>query len=117
MRGDPEAEIAPAVLYTRQGCSPCFALKRLAGRSARRHGVRLRVVDIDSDPALRELFDHEVPVLDLPGGVRLQGRASAGEVDDAFRRAAGRRGPGWLKRILCFGAGEAPRRPREDRRS
>lgn len=109
--------MAPAVLYARQGCSPCFALKRLAARSARRHGVRLRVVDIDSDPALRELFDREVPVLDLPGGVRLRGRASAGEVDDAFRRAAGRRGPGWLKRILGFGAGGAPGRPGEDRKA
>ncbi len=117
MKGDPEAEIATAVLYARRGCSPCFALKRLAIRSARRHGVRLCVVDIDSDPALRERYDHEVPVLDLPGGGRLQGRAPAGAVDEAFRRAAGRTGPGWLQRIRDFGARDAPQRPGENRKS
>ncbi|MBI1949956.1 MAG: glutaredoxin family protein [Acidobacteria bacterium] len=118
MSGDPPEEIAAAVLYARQGCSPCFALKRLAARSARRHGVPLRVVDIDSDPALRERYDREVPVLDLPGGGRLQGRVPAGEVDEAFRRAAGRGGgAAWLKRLPGFAAGDAPKRPTGDRKS
>jgi hypothetical protein len=87
--GDPDVA-REAVLYARHGCSPCFALTRLASRSARRHGVRLRVVDVDTDPALQERYGSEVPVLDLPGGGCLRGWAGAREVDDAFRRAAGR---------------------------
>jgi len=108
----PDRVTGEAVLYARDGCSPCFALKRLATRSARRHGVRLRVVDVDSDPALRERFGREVPVLELPGGVRLQGRASARDVDDAFRRAAGGRAPSWLQRLFGLDAGAARKRTR-----
>lgn len=89
-----------AVLYARVGCPPCFALKRLAGRSARRHGVRLRVIAIDADPDLVARFGDEVPVLLLPDGGRVQGRAGALEVDEAFRRAAPPRQRSWMKSLL-----------------
>ena len=77
-----------ALLYTRESCPLCFALRRLAQRSARGHGMRLVVVDVDSDAALRSRFGDEVPVLELPGGVSIRGRAAAGTVDEAFRQAA-----------------------------
>ena len=76
-----------AVLFTRAGCPLCFALERLAQRSARRHGLPLRVVDVDSHPALVERYGNEVPVLELPGGVFLRGRVEAEAVEGAFRRA------------------------------
>ena len=94
-----------AVLYTRVGCPPCFALKRLAARSARRHGVRLRVIAVDSDPDLIARYGDQVPVLLLPDGARVQGGAGASEVEEAFRRAAPRRGPSWVRGLL----GLAPR--------
>jgi glutaredoxin len=86
----PGAEAGGAVLYARDGCPPCFALKRLAERSARRHGVPLRVIEVDSDPDLVARFGEQVPVLLLPGGVRVQGRAGAREVEEAFRRVSAR---------------------------
>ena len=89
-----------AVLYARVGCPPCFALKRLAERSARRHGVRLRVIAIDSFPDLVARFGDQVPVLLLPDGGRVQGGARAIEEDEAFRRAAPRRTPSWVRGVL-----------------
>jgi len=94
-----------AVLYARVGCPPCFVLKRLAARSARRHGVRLRVIAVDSDPDLVARYGDQVPVLLLPDGGRVQGGAGAREVEEAFRRAAPRRGRSWVRGLL----GLAPR--------
>lgn len=101
----PIPEAGEAVLYARDGCPPCFALQRLAGRLARRHGVRLRVIEIDSDPDLVERFGEQVPVLLLPGGVRVQGRAGAREVEEAFQRASVRRPPSWMRRLLGLATG------------
>jgi glutaredoxin len=106
-----------AVLYTRAGCPPCFALGRLAARSSRRHGVSVTEVEIDTDPDLAERYGGRVPVLELPGGGSISGRAGAAEVDEAFRRAAAflkgleptpsamrqvlsRRGVVWIRRAL-----------------
>jgi hypothetical protein len=85
---------AKAILYTRTDCPLCFALARSAMRSSRRHGIRLVEVDVDADPSLRALYGDRVPVLELPGGGSLSGRAPAREVDEAFRLAAGAVRPG-----------------------
>ena len=77
-----------AILYSRSSCPLCFALKRAAARAARRHGVPLTVVDIEKDAALASRYGSEVPVLHLPGGGVLQGRASPDEIESAFRSAA-----------------------------
>ena len=83
-----------AVLYSRHGCSPCFAMRRAAEHAARRWGLILTVVDIDKDPALAARYGQEVPVLALPGGVVLKGRVQAGEVEAAFATAARGARPG-----------------------
>jgi glutaredoxin len=83
-----------AVLYTRHGCSPCFAMRRAAARAARRSGVDLVVVDVDSDPALSERYGHEVPVLVLPDGAVLRGRVEPGAIAAAFAAATAAAGPG-----------------------
>ena len=77
-----------AVLYKRAGCPPCFALGRLAARSSRRHRVGLIEVEIEADPLLVDRYGARVPVLELPGGGSVSGRAGVAEVDEAFRRAA-----------------------------
>src|SRR5207245_3787816 len=77
-----------ALLYTRADCPLGFALRRSALRAARRRGLRVRVLDIDVDPDLRARYDAEVPVLVLPDGTTIRGRASALEVEIAFTRAA-----------------------------
>ena len=105
------AAAGEAVLYARAGCPPCFVLKRLAGRSARRHGMRLRVIEIDADPDLVARFGDQVPVLLLPDGGRLQGGAGAREVDEAFRRAHPRRPPSWVRGLLDLAARAVGARP------
>jgi glutaredoxin-like protein DUF836 len=77
-----------AVLYTRRACPLCYEIGRLAGRSSRRYRVALAETDVDNEPALLERYGTRVPVLVLPGGGSLAGRATAWEVDEAFRRAA-----------------------------
>jgi len=113
---------AGAVLYTRAACPLCFALARLAERSSHRHRVGLIEVDVDTDPALRKRYGDTVPILELPGGGSISGRAEAREVDAAFGRAASflrglevpspaarrpraRRGMAWLRRALGLGGG------------
>ena len=83
-----------AVLYTRHGCAPCFAMRRAAARAARRSGLDLVVVDVDSDPALAARYGQEVPVLVLPGGAVLKGRAEPGAITTAFAAATAGAGPG-----------------------
>jgi hypothetical protein len=78
-----------AVLYSRRGCSPCFAMRRAARRAARRAGLALRVIEISGDPELERLYGREVPVLVVPGGAALRGRADVRAIEAAFRRSAG----------------------------
>ena len=78
-----------AILYTRKNCPLCFALARRSARSARRHNIPLITMDVDDDQTLATLYGERVPVLELPGGGCITGGAEAGEVDEAFRLAAG----------------------------
>ncbi len=84
-RGGEERE---AILYTRHGCGPCFAMQRAAAHAARRAGISLRVVDVDADREAADRYGTEVPVLLLPGGGVLRGRATSAEIAAAFRDAA-----------------------------
>ncbi|MFM7240320.1 MAG: glutaredoxin family protein [Cyanobium sp.] len=63
--------MAELLLYTRQGCCLCEGLaeKLLALQPP----PRLRLIDVDSDPALQGRFGLEVPLLaqNLPAGERL----------------------------------------------
>jgi hypothetical protein len=76
-------------------------------------------VKVDADPALSRRYGDRVPVLELPGGRSISGRAAAQEVDRAFGDAAsflraleapdpagGRLPPrrlAWLLRVLRLG--------------
>jgi predicted DsbA family dithiol-disulfide isomerase len=77
-----------AVLYVRPACPLCYVLKREAGRAARRNHFDLRCVDVRSDPELEQRYGCEVPVLVLPGGGTIRGRAAPGQVEAAFSKAA-----------------------------
>jgi len=103
------------VLYSRQGCSPCFAMRRAAERAARRHGLALTIVDIDTDPALAARYGQEVPVLLLPGGVVLRGRVEPGEIEAGFAAARDAL-PGVaarLRRVITSMAGRLGLAPKE----
>ncbi|MFM7286653.1 MAG: glutaredoxin family protein [Cyanobium sp.] len=81
--------MAELLLYTRQGCCLCEGLaeKLLALQPP----PRLRLIDVDSDPALQGRFGLEVPLLaqNLPAGERLLPRVPP--------RLAGEQLLRWLK--------------------
>ncbi len=52
-------------LYTRPGCHLCEEAKAQIAPLLREFGATLREVDIDADPALRECYTNDVPVLFL----------------------------------------------------
>ena len=90
----PRGDVDEAVLYTKPDCPLCFALHRSAAKAARGASIPLRVIDISQDTTLQSRYGNEVPVLELPGGRRIQGRAAPGEVERAFRDLVRlRRGP------------------------
>jgi glutaredoxin len=69
-------------LYTRPGCHLCEEAKLAIAPLLREFGVTLREVDIDNDPALRQHYGLEVPVIFI--GAR---KAAKHRVDLAqFRR-------------------------------
>jgi len=52
-------------LYSRPGCHLCEEMKAQLTPIAARYRVAVREINIDSDAALREKFNEEVPVLFL----------------------------------------------------
>src|SRR5579872_3035359 len=52
-------------LYTRPGCHLCEEAKRQIAPLLRRAGARLREINIDEDPVLRERYNVDVPVIFL----------------------------------------------------
>ena len=58
------------VLYSRKGCHLC----EVADQLLRSHGLRPEIVDIDSDPQLRERYDVSIPVVVIDGRERFFGR-------------------------------------------
>lgn len=52
-------------LYTRAGCHLCDEAKQQMTPLLAKFGAELRVVDIDSDPALRTQYTNDVPVVFL----------------------------------------------------
>jgi glutaredoxin len=58
---------ARVTLYTRAGCHLCEAVKQRLARARRRARFELEEIDIDSDPALRALYNEEVPVVAING--------------------------------------------------
>ena len=52
-------------LYSRPGCHLCDEMKAQLTPIAARHRIAVREINIDTDQALREKFNEEVPVLFL----------------------------------------------------
>jgi predicted thioredoxin/glutaredoxin len=74
------------VLVTRQGCHLCDD----ALASLRSLGVEPELRDVDSDPALHDVYDWRVPVVLLDGRVVAEGRIDP----DTIRRALNTVGKG-----------------------
>jgi len=59
--------IPRVTLYTRAGCHLCDAAKENLLAARRQEAFTLEEVDIDTDPALRTLYNEEVPVIAING--------------------------------------------------
>ena len=78
----------PAVtLYTRQGCCLCDDAKRALVAAGRQAAFQLDVIDIDSDPQLRALYNDEVPVIAINGSKAFKYRVT---VDELLRKLEAR---------------------------
>ncbi|MEX1163881.1 MAG: glutaredoxin family protein [Nitriliruptor sp.] len=77
------------VVYTRQGCGLCRRAEDLVRREAR--GCPVRVIDIDTDPQLRERYTVRVPVVTVDGDEVAELEVAPGQVRGAVARARSRR--------------------------
>jgi len=63
--GKPPTEPLEVTLYTRPGCHLCDEAKLQIAPLLAEFGLRLREVNIDADPELRERYNADVPVIFL----------------------------------------------------
>jgi glutaredoxin len=81
-------------LYTRRGCHLCDEAKSQIAPVLAEFGARLREVDIDADPKLRELYNLDVPVIFLADRKIAKHRVDPGhfrrQLAEARRRSAQR---------------------------
>ena len=81
-------------LYTRPGCHLCDEAKSQMAPVLAEFGARLREVNIDADPELRELYDLDVPVIFLADRKiakhRVDARQFRRQLADARRQSAQR---------------------------
>jgi glutaredoxin len=55
------------VVYSRQGCHLCEAVKESLTKLSRHGGFTWREIDVDTDAELRRQFSDEVPVVFING--------------------------------------------------
>lgn len=70
------------VLYSRQGCHLCEVMHRQARDLLDGSGITLEIIDIDTDPALRERYDWRVPVLADGSEILCEGRLDTASLLD-----------------------------------
>lgn len=77
---------APIVIYTRRECGLCDEAKEAVAPVANRRGVAVELVDIDRDPALRALYDTEVPVVFVHGRKAFKYRVDTAKLESLLDR-------------------------------
>ena len=75
-------------LYTRRGCHLCEEAKRELLSARPSESFTLEEVDIDTDPALRARFGHDIPVVYINDRVAFKHRLTATEFARQLRKAA-----------------------------
>lgn len=78
-------------VYSREGCGCCRKAKDVLEGFRARYRIEVEEVDVDGDPALRDRYGLEVPVVAMADKVRFRGKVD----------------PVMLERLLLA---EAPRR-------
>lgn len=75
------------VLYTRHGCHLCETAWERLQAAQQRHGFRLEVVDVDTDPTLVAQYGEQVPVVTVNGQLRFRGGVNPVLLERLFRAA------------------------------
>ena len=88
----PTAETLEVTFYTRPGCHLCDEAKSQIAPILAEFGARLREVNIDVDPELRERYDVEVPVIFLADRKIAKHRVDPGQFRRQLLEARGRPG-------------------------
>src|SRR4051812_43997879 len=85
------ARAAPVqlVFYTRTGCHLCEQAHELLRGYEERNRLRLREIDIDTDPELVARFGEQVPVLEIGGRPRLWGKVNRVLLERLLHNAQG----------------------------
>ena len=74
------------VLYSRPDCPLCDEMRCELQRSSTRSKWTLRVVNIESDPALEALHGRSIPVLEIAGKLVFKGHLTVLDFDRKFAR-------------------------------
>lgn len=74
-------------LYTRQGCHLCDVVQGVIELVQRDRDFELVTLDIDHDPALRALYDTEVPVVAVNGRKAFKYRVDPAALRERLDRA------------------------------
>ncbi len=73
-------------LYGRRDCHLCHDMRAVVDAVARRVPVVVEEVDVDEDPALRDAYGAEVPVLAVNGRKAFKYRVDAAALEARLRR-------------------------------
>ena len=72
----PDSRRPLLTLYTRPGCGLCRRVERVLAQLEAEGLAEWQLVNIESDPELLADLKERIPVLDVEGGPRFEGRIS-----------------------------------------
>ena len=73
-------------LYGRRDCHLCHDMRAVVDAVGRRVPLAIEEVDVDTDPALRDAYGSEVPVLCVNGRRAFKYRVDAAALEARLRR-------------------------------
>jgi glutaredoxin len=73
-------------IYSRPGCHLCDEAKEVIERVRKRHGFKLRVINIEEDPALESAYGTEIPVVFINGNKAFKYHVDERELEKKVKR-------------------------------
>ncbi len=67
---------AVVIVYSRTGCGCCEQAMKTLTQARERRRFTVEIVDVDTVPDLKTLYDAEVPVIVVNGKVRFRGKVN-----------------------------------------
>ncbi len=78
-------------VFSRAGCGCCRKAKDVLDGFLAKYRLDVQEVDVDADPALRDRYGREVPVVAVDGKVRFRGKVDPVLLERLLRAEAPRR--------------------------